>query len=373
MPTPTDVEYFRLHTYRWDKPPPSDIPLETQAELFRKKDAGLLRPPDANDADSSNSVNKDEANLGDLAVLPSEVLHAILWHSDLQSVTNFRCLNHHCLSMVESLPAYRLVDTYAFKAYRAMSLIQTSGFVSLGRFCTKVEQSTCDMGKCTNFAPYLYLITCRRACEVCIRTYIECYPLPLHNAVRLFGLERQALLKLPHMLPWQGIVPETGERRHTELMIDFQSAFHAGKERHGTLDAMIAFGNTMLLESGELSNDQSDDQYYGKEAFNRGASNPQDLTRWMAICAAPHATRSGIEPVERRCCRTCMDGLLYSKEEFARHVDEEDEKEEAKKTEAEDEDSSQFAEEEFDESEEVDEAEDIANVTFPPPCHRSSL
>lgn len=306
------AEYFQKHTIRWVKPDPAITPLEVQFELFTKKHKGIRKIP------------PNEDSLNGFLLLPLDVLHIILWHTDLQTLTNFRLINRYSLSIVESAPAYKLIEKHAAKAYRACLMIQSASFITLGHFINTIKTEKCYMEECNNFAPYIYLVTCIRVCETCVKEDINLFPLPIYHAVCLFGLGKAALLDIPHMLPWKGICKQTGKRIGAPVLVDYREALAAGLRKHGSEEAMKKRGSQIFPEPDLVGPLIGENIIYGWREHRYQAGYKKDgrrRRRWLAICGVPCVSRLGEVPEERRICRTCDDRLLYSRDEFADHVD----------------------------------------------------
>lgn len=303
------VEYFRKHTMRWVKPDPAITPLEVQFELFAKTDKSVRKIPPY------------EGSLDGLLLLPLDVLHIILWHTDLQTLTNFRLINRYSLSVVESTSAYKLIEKHAAKAYRASLMIQSASLITLGHFINTIKTERCYRKECTNFAPYIYLVTCTRVCETCVKEDINLFPLPIYHAVCLFGLGKAALLEIPHMLPWQGICKKTGKRVRAPVLVDYREALAAGLKQHGSEEAMKIHGSRIFPEPDLVGPLVGKNIIYNWSEHRAETGDDKSTRRWLAICGVPCVSRLGEVPEERRICRTCDDRLLYSKDEFANHVE----------------------------------------------------
>lgn len=66
--------------------------------------------------------------LGKLDSLPLETLHTVFGFLDLQTLTDTRCISPRAMQVVDSLPSYKEVFTYAPDVLRAMLSLQVGLF-----------------------------------------------------------------------------------------------------------------------------------------------------------------------------------------------------------------------------------------------------
>ncbi|KAH8736425.1 hypothetical protein BGZ61DRAFT_472751 [Ilyonectria robusta] len=143
------------------------------------------------------------AHLGALQVLPFDLLYLILPDLDLHELNNFRCLNRRALEVVESLTVYKEVTRYAHQAVRGALSIGTGHYMSYRLLYQKLCTWKCET--CSNFAGYLFLLTCKRACFACVLSKRIFLPLEPSHAARRFGLDPHLLEDVPRMTPIPGI------------------------------------------------------------------------------------------------------------------------------------------------------------------------
>lgn len=144
---------------------------------------------------------RDHAGMFD--ALPLELLHQTLVQLDLRSLMNFRYVNRRAAELVESEPQYKAIAKFAQNALRGILSVQTGTWTTCAMLFNKLVTPECE--ECGDFAGYLYLITCKRVCFLCLSDRAGYLPLGEHLARRRYGLDHQETQKLPHMKTVPGI------------------------------------------------------------------------------------------------------------------------------------------------------------------------
>jgi hypothetical protein len=176
-------------------------------------------------------------NLGVLDTLPPELLQEILYQVDLRTLTDFRKVNRRATELVDSLPQYRAVNTYALNALHGIFSIKTGRWIT----CTTLYEKLCTFGceQCGDFGGYLYLLTCRRVCFLCFSQDKRFLPLSPRRASMKFGLNSKIINTLPRMRAIVGIYsPNEKKVKTPSILVDYESALRSGMELHGSSDAM---------------------------------------------------------------------------------------------------------------------------------------
>src|SRR5690606_30564988 len=130
------------------------------------------------------------ANIGALSALPPELLEYILCQLDLCTLTDFRRVNRRATALVEFLPQYRAI-THARNAPRGILSIKTGSWITCGALYDKLCTSGCE--RCGDFGGYLYLLTCKRVCFLCLSQDRLYLPLTPEHASRKFGLDHRVI------------------------------------------------------------------------------------------------------------------------------------------------------------------------------------
>jgi hypothetical protein len=177
------------------------------------------------------------ADLGALGVIPLEILQNILPTLDVQSLMAFRRVNRMAMEVVESTPQYKAVAKHAPSALRGIICVEAGKNMSLETIHEKLCTAECE--ECGDFGGYLYILTCKRVCFLCLSQNIRFLPLLRSQAIRKFGLKRHMLRSLPCMTSIPGTYsPLELNRRERQHLVDYESAYLAGIAHHGSIAAM---------------------------------------------------------------------------------------------------------------------------------------
>ena len=178
-------------------------------------------------------------SVGALDWLPPELVQEILLYLDLRSLTNVRRVNRRALDFVESLPQIKAVMAHAHDALRGILLIGTGGWITCRELYEKLCTFECE--RCGDFGGYLYLLTCRRVCFLCLSEEPSFLPLTPTRAIRKLGLNRQIIETLPRMKVIPGIYSPNEKKAARSVLVDYDSALNAAVRYHGSIDTMRAY------------------------------------------------------------------------------------------------------------------------------------
>ncbi|KAI1770009.1 hypothetical protein F4818DRAFT_450600 [Hypoxylon cercidicola] len=222
-----DLTYPRLnlndHTLDHNLPSPKPQP-----------ESGCLRPPPT-------------TNVGVLTALPPELLQEILSQLDLCSLMHFRQVNRSAVDLVNSLTQYKAINTHAPNALRGILSIETGRWIT----CRTLYEKLCTPGceQCGDFGGYLYLLTCKRVCFLCFSRDKLYLPLSPRLVSWKFGLDRQIINTLPRMRVLLGTYsPNVRRVCAPSVLVDYESALHAGISHHGSLSAMQEYVTDMKVQ-----------------------------------------------------------------------------------------------------------------------------
>ena len=144
---------------------------------------------------SQDRCHRAPINSGMLETLPRELLNAVLVQLDVQSLTNFRRVSQNSRLAVDAILPYRTLRAQAPELLRAVlshgigrwTLIQDLFDALLSRNCAG----------CGDFGPFIYLLSCSRACFKCVCKDLRFSPQPASTAKAKYGLDDRALAGLP--------------------------------------------------------------------------------------------------------------------------------------------------------------------------------
>ena len=192
--------------------------------------------------------------LGQLDVFPLEVVQRILELMDMYTLTLMQCLNHRSNLLVNSLPQHRDIVAHAPNALRAMLGTGLASHFGIEDLHRALRSEECF--QCGSFGPFLYLLSCRRCCYVCLARAPDTLPISREDAEHGYGLPQSITWRLPCMKSLPGrytydpqSFPKRGmhnyPRGNTHIqrfaLISTQAAKEAGKAFHGSEEAMQAY------------------------------------------------------------------------------------------------------------------------------------
>ncbi|CZR48372.1 uncharacterized protein FPRO_12982 [Fusarium proliferatum ET1] len=238
------------------------------------------------------------SSLSALDCLPPELLEQILLYLDIRALINFQYVNRRSADLVNHLPTYKVIVTHARNALRGILCIQTGKWITCSLLLEKLHTSSCE--KCGDFGGYLYLLTCKRVCFLCLSQEKEYLPLGLSHACRKFGLERAEVQKLPCLRVIPGTYSPNEKKANETFLVDYEAALNWAVAHHGSLDAMHTYVTNqnakrqedyerrlMQAQQGEgprhIRKPPTGDPYDGR------SGNP---FRFVAIVSAPWLDRS---------------------------------------------------------------------------------
>ena len=179
-------------------------------------------------------------DLGTLDKLPVEVLTDVFDQCDIKSLTDFRRVNQRANKLIDSLPKYCTVVTHAANAIRGMLVTDIAYLTTLSQLYFQLCQYSCS--SCGGFGGYLYLLTCRRLCYLCLQTIPAYKPMRKADALRDFGLQPRHLRQVRRMRLRPGCYTAREWSSRQELTLcDSDSTRDVGIATHGSLEEMDAY------------------------------------------------------------------------------------------------------------------------------------
>ncbi|KAL9625317.1 MAG: hypothetical protein Q9160_000380 [Pyrenula sp. 1 TL-2023] len=242
-------------------------------------------------------------NVGVLDALPLEILQDILSQLDLCPHTDFRLVNRRAIELVNSLPQYKAINAHALNALHGILSIETGRWITCRTLFEKLCTPGCEL--CGDFGSYLYLLTCKRVCFLCFSQDRLYLPLPLKRASRKFGLDSRIMKTLPRMRVIRGTYSPNEKRVCApSVLVDYESALHAGISLHGSVSAMLKYVADMKTQkldkyntrmaavrrSGSITRRTRQPQT--SDPFDGQSGNP---FRFVAIVRVPWLNRSSQE------------------------------------------------------------------------------
>ncbi|KAI1188651.1 hypothetical protein F5B17DRAFT_394761 [Nemania serpens] len=183
--TPSQLEAYAYRKSRIVDYTLDDADLETRCPLDNGRH--LLPPP--------------QESLGQLDMLPLELLICVFVTLDLPLLTVFRRVNRRAMGLVDSLHQYQMVLKHCPNVLCAILSINARHFDCRTLYKT-LSTSKCE--GCDRVGSYLYLITGKRVCYDCFEFNPDYLPVSATRAVKYLGLPRKEIKHLPHILSLPG-------------------------------------------------------------------------------------------------------------------------------------------------------------------------
>lgn len=177
--------------------------------------------------------SKSRYGLGKLHVLPVEILNMVLGQLDLHSIMSLQRVNRRAFDMVTTMPQLKTIIRHSPDVIRAIFSTETAPFITCQLLFNKLTSTACET--CSDFAGYLYLLTCTRVCYRCFTHQPRYLPILRSDARRQFGLSVNGIKLLPKMNSVPGrytILNKTCQSRL--ILIDSDTARQAGLAIHAS-------------------------------------------------------------------------------------------------------------------------------------------
>lgn len=154
--------------------------------------------------------------LGQLSLLPLEILAHVILQLDVLSLTTFRRVNKSAMEVIDSIPQYQMIFRHC--PYILRDVISTkAGRFDIGTLYEALHKQQCVI--CGDFGGYLYLITCLRVCYVCFTENKMFLPMNVKQASTITSRSRKELKQLPHIRSLPGRYADSGQLCRNRLAL----------------------------------------------------------------------------------------------------------------------------------------------------------
>ena len=138
------------------------------------------------------------ADIGLLSGLPVEVLDKILIQLTLRTLTDFRRVNQRAMQLVDAVSEYQTVLKHSPDALRAILATGAGRFISCAQLIDVLRTALCE--DCQDFGGYIYLLTCKRVCFLCLTHKEKYLPLTAMMSRRTYGYKPSDNSGIPRLL-----------------------------------------------------------------------------------------------------------------------------------------------------------------------------
>jgi hypothetical protein len=126
-------------------------------------------PPHEQDVMKQTNLaeSADFSTLGDLQLLPVELLHMVFEQFDAGSIFHFQHVNRRAAALIAEFPQFKLVIRHALGPLRAVLRTGISSRVSLAQIVAALRTRNCEI--CGSFGGFIWLFQIKRCCFRYIR------------------------------------------------------------------------------------------------------------------------------------------------------------------------------------------------------------
>lgn len=280
--------------------------------------------------------------LGLLDDLPLELVREVLLQSDLRSLTDFRRVSQRGMQVVDSILEYRKIIKHSPDSIRGILSVGLGSHITTLTLLNTLHESRCEC--CGDFAGYIYFLTCKRVCYICIEENPEYHPLLIPEAKRKFGLSAKHVASLPTIRSIPGTYSPLEKSRKTRLtLLDVSAARNLALKHHGSAEAVEEYVRDVEQRKIEASKRRRAGSSLTAIPLNTAQDTGRTLVmtfregplgdpkRFMAVVRAPYVDRSTGVANGGFYCRGCQeehgDGPMYWRrryclETFQTHIEE---------------------------------------------------
>ncbi|QDS76679.1 hypothetical protein FKW77_000301 [Venturia effusa] len=104
-------------------------------------------------------------DLGNLYILPIELLQDVCVHLDLRSLANMRAVNRQMSKVVSSIPQYQAIANQPLTILKSLLSVEPGKKVTCHMLYNKLKDQACET--CGDYGSHLYLLKFRRICYMC--------------------------------------------------------------------------------------------------------------------------------------------------------------------------------------------------------------
>ena len=263
--------------------------------------------------DNSRIYAAPKHDLGQLDLLPLEILQATLVQVDLRTLTGLRRVNRRARQVISSIPDYRNIVNHSPTTLRACLSIETAKFTTPEGLWNILTTATCSCGR---LGSYISLLTFQRLCFRCVLSQ-GARPISPAGAVRTCGITRAVADSLPCMHSLPGHYSEKERRyRKRERLVDTTVAWQAGITKHGSEQAMKSYvlhktaqaHARYLRQWEEAQADKKHKRVRRPKPLlpDPWGTGPSEVKRFMAIVEAPWINKADMSVHWGRVCLGCQ-------------------------------------------------------------------
>jgi hypothetical protein len=140
-------------------------------------------------------ANLETSSIGNLDVLPLEILQMMMRELDFRSLMRLSHVSKRGWEIVDSLPEAKSIMKHAYPAMVALSQTTLIKWHSISTIYGTMRSPECT--SCGDFGPFLFLPTCQRCCFHCLEDNQSFWVISVNTAIKLFNLDKKKANREP--------------------------------------------------------------------------------------------------------------------------------------------------------------------------------
>lgn len=268
-------------------------------------------PRDDNPASTSSSFRESTSSLGNIDILPLELINDVCLRLDMESLYHLRQTNSRARQIIHSMHEYKAIVNHALSPLCALLRTGSASGVTLKDFfkllCTQ-NCSVCGDG----YGNLVFLPTWIRCCSWCLGNYAsQIGTTPLTIVKQEFKLSEASLGNLPTFTTLPG---DYSMEQHTSLcrqtVVPTESAISAYREENNRADPTWDMMFEVVVESTDHEMCCAIPSYNPKS---------KQIQNGLSCKGCQIAVRDGIVPSNLNDPDSNADRIVYGRNQILRH------------------------------------------------------
>lgn len=272
---------------------------------------------------------------GMLDTLPLELQNLIFVQLDLQSLTDLRRVSQNSRLAVDDLFQYRTIRTQAPELLRAVLSHGIARWTLIEDLFDALTSQACTL--CGDFGAFIYLLSCSRACYVCISYDPQFCPQLASSVKAKYALDDRALAGLPTLRSLPGSSAHQQNTHWEQLaLVDRKAAKEAAMALKYSLKAKSGYclwvNRSKPMTCLQLIMLQNNDAVDRQVHPLRTVANDTQTPQFVGIIRVPWLSRVSGKLEWGVSCKGChrrptnfkrraTSKIMYSQDDFLKHLE----------------------------------------------------
>ena len=276
---------------------------------------------------------------GMLETLPRELQNLIFVQLDLQSLTNLRRVSQNSRLVVDDISQYKIIRAQAPQLLRAVLCHGIGPWTLIKDLFDALTSQACTL--CGDFGPFIYLLSCSRACYACIFFDPQFCPRLASSVKAKYELDDKAMAGLPTLrsLPrfsahwqnrhWEQLALVDRKAAKEAVMALFKAEPGYWPSSWKNRSEPMTYSQLIMLENNEEVDNQL--RPIRKMAIDTRAPHLMGIIRvpwlsrvsgkleWGVSCKGCHRFPESIS--KRRATSRATSKIMYSQDGFLEHLE----------------------------------------------------